>query len=107
MDGSADGAETQFSLQPQLSALDVGFMERIRIINRIMSAQEGTFGDCEPVGEGISEMRIFVGPGYRVYYTRRGEVVYLLLCGGNKSSQKRDIKLAKSILDEIEQGDRK
>lgn len=80
---------------------------RLRIINRIMSAQEGTFGDCEPVGEGISEMRIFVGPGYRVYYTRRGEVVYLLLCGGNKSSQKRDIKLAKSILDEIEQGDRK
>ena len=72
-----------------------------------MSAQEGNFGDCESVGEGISEMRIFVGPGYRVYYTRRGEVVYLLLCGGNKSSQKRDIKLAKSILDEIEQGDRK
>lgn len=80
---------------------------RLRIICRIMSAQEGNFGDCEPVGEGISEMRIFVGPGYRVYYTRRGEVVYLLLCGGNKSSQKRDIKLAKSILDEIEQGDRK
>ena len=80
---------------------------RLRIISRIMSAQEGNFGDCESVGEGISEMRIFVGPGYRVYYTRRGEVVYLLLCGGNKSSQKRDIKLAKSILDEIEQGDRK
>ncbi|MFH6565440.1 type II toxin-antitoxin system RelE/ParE family toxin [Pseudomonas kulmbachensis] len=80
---------------------------RLRIISRIMSAQEGNFGDCESVGEGISEMRIFVGPGYRVYYTRRGEVVYLLLCGGNKSPQKRDIKLAKSILDEIEQGDRK
>ena len=80
---------------------------RLRIISRIMSAQEGNVGDCEPVGEGISEMRIFVGPGYRVYYTRRGEVVYLLLCGGNQSSQKRDIKLAKSILDEIEQGDRK
>ena len=59
---------------------------RLRIISRIMSAQEGNFGDCEPVGEGISEMRIFVGPGYRVYYTRRGEVVYLLLCGGNKAS---------------------
>ena len=54
---------------------------------------------------GISEMRIFVGSGYRVYYTRRAEVVYLLLCGGNKSSQKRDIKLAKSILDEIEKED--
>jgi putative addiction module killer protein len=78
---------------------------RLRVLNRIMAAQEGNFGDCEPVGHGISEMRIFVGPGYRVYYTRRAEVVYLLLCGGNKSSQKRDIKLAKSILDEIEQGD--
>ena len=70
-----------------------------------MAAQEGNFGDCEPVGHGISEMQVFVGPGYRVYYTRRGEVVYLLLCGGKKSSKKRDIKLAKSILDEIEQGD--
>ena len=69
-----------------------------------MSAQEGNFGDCEPVGDGISEMRIFVGAGYRVYYTRRGEVVYLLLCAGSKSSQKRDIKLAKSVLHEIEQG---
>lgn len=75
---------------------------RLRIINRIMAAQEGHFGDCKPVGHCISEMRIFVGPGYRVYYTKRAEVVYLLLCGGNKSTQKRDIKLAKSILDEIE-----
>jgi len=47
-------------------------------------------------------MRIFVGPSYRVYYTRRAEEVYLLLGGGNKSTKKRDIKLAKSILDEIE-----
>ncbi|WP_054995726.1 type II toxin-antitoxin system RelE/ParE family toxin [Pseudomonas ficuserectae] len=80
---------------------------RLRITNRIMQAQNGNFGDCEPVGDGISEMRIFVGPGYRVYYTRRGEVVYLLLCGGSKGSQKRDIKLAKSILDEIEKEERK
>ncbi|WP_028694525.1 type II toxin-antitoxin system RelE/ParE family toxin [Pseudomonas cremoricolorata] len=78
---------------------------RLRIVSRIMAAQEGNFGDSEPVGSGISEMRIFVGPGYRVYYARRAEVVYLLLCGGNKSSQKRDIKLAKSILDEIEKAD--
>ncbi len=67
---------------------------RARIILRIRSAEHGNFGDCEPVGEGVSEMRIHVGPGYRVYFTRRGDVVYLLLLGGDKSSQKRDIKRA-------------
>jgi putative addiction module killer protein len=67
---------------------------RARIIHRIRSAEHGNFGDCEPVGEGVSEMRIHFGPGYRVYYTRRGEVIYLLLLGGNKASQKRDIKRA-------------
>ena len=65
---------------------------RARIIHRIRSAEHGNFGDCEPVGEGVSEMRIHFGPGYRVYYTRRGEVIYLLLLGGDKSSQKRNIK---------------
>mgnify|MGYP002712110043 CR=1 FL=1 len=67
---------------------------RARIIHRIRSAEHGNFGDCEPVGEGVSEMRIHFGPGYRVYYTRHGEVIYLLLLGGNKCSQKRDIKHA-------------
>ncbi len=67
---------------------------RARIIYRIRSAEHGNFGDCEPVGEGVSEMRVHVGPGYRAYFTRRGEVVYLLLLGGDKSSQKRDIKRA-------------
>ena len=67
---------------------------RARIINRIRAAETGNFGDCEPVGEGVSEMRIHVGPGYRLYYTRRGEVIYLLLVGGDKSEQKRDIKRA-------------
>jgi len=67
---------------------------RARIIHRIRSAEHGNFGDCEPVGEGVSEMRIHFGPGYRVYYIRRGEVIYLLLLGGDKSSQKRDIKRA-------------
>ena len=67
---------------------------RARITLRIRSAEHGNFGDCEPVGEGVSEMRIHVGPGYRVYFTRRGEVFYLLLLGGDKSSQKRDIKRA-------------
>lgn len=67
---------------------------RARIIQRIRSAEHGNFGDCEPVGEGVSEMRLHIGPGYRVYFSRRAEVVYLLLIGGDKSSQKRDIKRA-------------
>lgn len=67
---------------------------RARIALRIRSAEQGNFGDCEPVGEGVSEMRIHFGPGYRVYFTRRGEVLYLLLLGGDKSSQRRDIRRA-------------
>jgi putative addiction module killer protein len=67
---------------------------KARILQRLDAAMEGNFGDCEPVGEGVLEMRIHVGPGYRVYYTRRAERVYLLLLGGDKSTQKRDIKRA-------------
>lgn len=67
---------------------------RARIVHRIRSAEQGNFGDCGPVGEGVSEMRIHVGPGYRAYFTRHAEVIYLLLLGGDKSSQKRDIKRA-------------
>jgi len=67
---------------------------RARIVHRIRSAEHGNFGDCEPVGEGVSEMRIHFGPGYRVYFTRRGEAVYLLLLGGDKASRQRDIKRA-------------
>lgn len=67
---------------------------RARIIHRIRSAEHGNFGDCEPVGEGVSEMRVHSGPGYRVYFTRQGAVVYLLLLGGDKSTQQRDIKRA-------------
>lgn len=70
---------------------------RARILDRLVSAQRGNFGDCEPVGEGVSEMRVHVGPGYRVYFTRRGQTVYLLLVGGDKSSQSRDIARAKEI----------
>lgn len=70
---------------------------KARISVRIISAEKGNFGDCAPVGEGIFEMRIHFGPGYRIYYTRRGKVVYLLLCGGDKSSQKRDIQRAKTM----------
>lgn len=72
-----------------------------RILLRLRSAAKGNFGDCKPVGEGISEMRIHAGPGYRIYFTRRGEVIYLLLLGGDKSTQVRDIKRAKELLKTI------
>jgi putative addiction module killer protein len=71
---------------------------KARIAVRIISAEKGNFGDCAPVGDGISEMRVHFGPGYRLYFTRRGKVVYLLLCGGDKSTQRRDIKRAKAML---------
>ena len=67
------------------------------IAKRIRNAEAGNFGDCEPVGEGISELRIHYGPGYRAYFTRRGNVVYFLLLGGDKSTQKRDIKRAQTM----------
>jgi putative addiction module killer protein len=76
---------------------------KARIIARIRSAEAGNFGDCEPVGSGISEMRIHIGPGYRIYYCRRDKVVYLLLCGGDKSSQARDVREAKRILRDVEE----
>lgn len=75
---------------------------KARILARIRSAEAGNFGDCEPVGDGISEMRVHVGAGYRVYYCRRAKVLYLLLCGGDKSSQTKDINLAKAILKSLE-----
>ena len=77
---------------------------RARIVQRIRSAEQGNFGDCESVGEGVSEMRIHVGPGYRAYFTRRAEVIYLLLLGGDKSSQKRDIKRAIEMAQALDKG---
>lgn len=71
---------------------------KARILARLRSASLGNFGDCEPVSEGVSEMRIHAGPGYRVYFTRRGRTVYLLLCGGDKSTQQKDIRRAKELL---------
>ena len=68
----------------------------------MLSAEKGNFGDCQPVGSGVSEMRIHYGPGYRLYYTRRGEVFYLLLLGGDKSTQKRDIARALEMAARLE-----
>lgn len=67
---------------------------KARIIARLDSAALRNFGDCEFIDEGVFEMRIHFGPGYRVYYTRRGRRVYLLLVGGDKGTQRRDIKAA-------------
>ena len=67
------------------------------IIERIRSAERGNFGDCEPVGKTVSEMRIHFGPGYRVYFSRVGPVIYILLCGGVKRTQKNDIAKAHEI----------
>lgn len=76
---------------------------RARILARLDAAALGNFGDCVPVGEGVSEMRIHTGPGYRVYYTRRGSAVYLLLLGGDKSTQARDIRRAIQLAREIQE----
>ena len=77
---------------------------KARILARLGSATFGNFGDCEAVGEGVSEMRINVGAGYRVYYTRTGATVYILLAGGVKASQTKDIAKAKKMARELKQG---
>jgi putative addiction module killer protein len=74
---------------------------KARILARILGATFGNFGDCEPVGEGVSEMRIHAGVGYRVYYTRTESTVYVLLAGGAKASQARDITKAKKMAREL------
>lgn len=70
---------------------------RMRIQVRIDLMADGNFGDVKAVGEGLSEVRIDYGPGYRVYFMQQGRQVVILLCGGDKSSQPRDIKQAKLI----------
>lgn len=64
---------------------------------RVFRVANGLLGDVEPVGQGVSELRIHYGPGYRVYFQQRGNELVLLLCGGDKSSQARDIETAKML----------
>ena len=72
------------------------------IAQRLDRAAAGHLGDVKPVGQGVSEMRIFAGQGYRLYFTIRNGEFIILLCGGNKSSQSRDITRAQRILNELE-----
>ena len=73
---------------------------RTRIEARLARVAVGNLGDVEPVGEGVMELRIDWGPGYRVYFSRLGQVTVLLLCGGDKRTQQKDIKRAKSYLED-------
>ena len=70
---------------------------RALILSRIARMELGHFGDAKSVGAGVSELRISFGPGYRVYFTKRGEEVVILLCGGDKGSQSSDIKKAQEM----------
>lgn len=75
---------------------------RVTIAARIRRIEDGNFGDHKSVGGGVSELRIDVGKGYRVYYTIRSNVVVILLCGGDKSSQQKDMQLAQQMASELQ-----
>jgi putative addiction module killer protein len=77
---------------------------KARILARLESARLGNLGDTKAVGGGVREMRVHVGAGYRIYFVQRGAAVLLLLCGGDKSAQQRDIGRAKRIVAEIDKG---
>ncbi|MBC7986436.1 MAG: type II toxin-antitoxin system RelE/ParE family toxin [Sphingomonadaceae bacterium] len=73
-----------------------------KVTTRIMRMRDGNFGDVRPVGKGVSEMRIDYGPGYRVYFVQRGSALVILLGGGTKGGQSRDIAAAKRLASELE-----
>lgn len=72
---------------------------KARILARLKSVSVGNLGDLKSLGDGVAEMRIHVGPGYRIYYTRRDQLLLLLLCGGDKGSQAQDISRARKIVE--------
>jgi len=75
-------------------------MARKRILVRVSRLQQGNYGDCEPVGEGVRELRMFFGSGYRVYFGEQDDAIVVLLCGGDKGSQRKDIEQAKVFWEE-------
>ena len=78
------------------------FRAQVRIAARLRLAEAGSLGDWKSVGGEVSEMRVDYGPGYRLYFTRRGSVLIVMLAGGDKSTQTRDIKRAQRIVKELE-----
>jgi putative addiction module killer protein len=72
----------------------------LAITKRLGRARLGNFGDVVPVGGGVSEMRFFIGPGYRLYYVIRDGKIIVMLCGGDKSTQEKDIKKAKELAED-------
>lgn len=78
---------------------------RTLIAARVTRLAEGLPGDVAPVGEGVSELRIHHGPGYRIYFQKRGNVLVVLLCGGDKGTQARDIAMAKKLAQEWSEQD--
>ncbi len=83
-----------------LDSLDAGTI--VRVHARLDRVKQGNFGDFKNLGESLYELRFFFGAGYRIYYTFQGDKLILLLSGGDKSTQKRDIKQARQLLDELE-----
>ena len=77
--------------------------DRVRIDIRIRRLSLGNAGDAKPVGDGVSELRVDHGPGYRVYFIQRGEVVIVLLAGGDKSTQDKDIRNAKALAKDLKE----
>ncbi len=77
-------------------------MTRLRLSRRLDKAQRGNLGDVKPVGDGLYEMREFFGPGWRMYYTRRGDTLIIMLGGGNKSSQTANIARVKQLENALE-----
>ena len=77
-------------------------MTRIRLVRRLERAQRGALGDVKPVGEGVFEMREFFGPGWRMYYVLQGDVLVVMLAGGDKSTQQADIARAIALAKTVE-----
>jgi putative addiction module killer protein len=95
--------EWEIRQSPEFEAWLRGLKDRTAtaiIARRIRRIAMGNLGDVKSLGDGISEVRIHHGPGYRIYFTRRGNTVIVLLCGGDKGSQSRDIDLAKALAKE-------
>ncbi|MEO7299152.1 MAG: type II toxin-antitoxin system RelE/ParE family toxin [Verrucomicrobiota bacterium] len=72
-----------------------------RVLARLARVRQGNLGDCKSVGEGVSELRVDYGPSYRVYFGQKGRTLVVLLCGGDKRTQDRDIRLAKQYWHEF------